>query len=121
MPTVKIQGEEVEIEFYREEVNYSSYQEEKKPAYVNMDDAEDVISNSVRLEMSPGKRRRYVKIEDIPFKVEPRTASEAAFNGDDAEDDDYELTDEEADAALVSTMEDANSTPEGEPYLRQGN
>lgn len=110
MPTIKIQGEEVEIEFYREDVkehqcpDTEEYECGRSAQYVNIDDADDVVCNKHRLEMTPGARRRYIKIEDIPFKNPPRSASEAAFNGNDEddEDDDYELTDEEAEAALVN-------------------
>lgn len=112
MPTIKIQGEEVEIEFWREEIPSGGYIScavddcERHETYVNIDDFGDVICNRHRLEMSPGSRRRYIKIEDVPFKEEPRSASEIAFNAPedltDADPEDFELTDEEADAALVN-------------------
>jgi hypothetical protein len=112
VPTIKIQGEEVEIEFYREDVTESkcSFEPEdkdllcaKNSTHVNIDDEDDVICNKHRLEMSPGERRRYIKIEDVPFLNRPRSASEVAFNGadDDTDDEDFELSDEEAEAALV--------------------
>jgi hypothetical protein len=100
VPTIKIKGEEVEIEFWREDVTSKSCVNDeldctKAPTCVNIDDVDDVICNTHRLEMSPGARRRYVKIEDVPFKNPPRTASEVAFNGEDDEDEDYELSDDD--------------------------
>lgn len=101
MPTIQIKGEEVEIEFYREDIPQVKCDYEgadvdpycaKNSTHVNIDDADDTICNKHRLELAPGQRRRYVKIDEIPFKVEPRSASEVAFNG---EDEEYELDDDD--------------------------
>ena len=92
MPTIKIKDQEVEIQFWREDVKLAFCESEegcgKSATHVNVDDEDDVSCNKHRLEMSPGKRLRYIKIEDVPFKNEPRTASEVAFNGDDEDEDD---------------------------------
>jgi hypothetical protein len=113
MPTIKIKGEEIEIDFYKEEVGSKCVivvddDTEatclKKPSYVSIDFSGDAICNTHRMEMTPGTRRRYVKIEDVPFKTPPRSASEVAFNGNEdpeLDDEDFELSDEEAEAALV--------------------
>lgn len=108
MPTIKIQGEEVEIDFWREDIPRGGFINcvadncERAETYVNIDDVEDVLCNTHRLEMSPGARRRYVKIEDIPFKNPPRSAAEIAFNGEDPEidDEDYELSDEDVNTTV---------------------
>lgn len=101
MPKIMLKGEEVEIDFYREEVKSTACTEDdcfKHPGYVSIDDATDAVCNPHRLEMSPGARRRFIKIEDVPFKNEPRSASEVAFNGeaDGFSDEEYELEDIDA-------------------------
>jgi len=99
-------GMEPNQKFYREDIDESEcvIGGDNRPAtYVNKDDTDDVICNKHRLEMTPRERRDYIKISDVPYKNPPKTAAEAIFDESDDEsgDEDFELTDEEASAALL--------------------
>jgi hypothetical protein len=91
--------------FYREDIDESECviaECERGPVMVNVDDIEDVVCKPHYREMTPPQRRGWILISNVPYRKPPMTIAEAIFNGADSDDEDYELTDEELDKALIN-------------------